>query len=246
MEKLYTFVLKDKGTGNEGWWLKISNADELADYYEKDQRINNVMTEYINNEKHKSQLTEAIEQYSANRKLTIWQGATNFTMMVAEKQLECIRKYGAIYINCVGGYHMMSKDDVEYATVKRNCLRFPKEGEIVEEIEIKISEKTSIDEEYGFLSPNGKFFDGEWSTHADLAREIIKDNGWELENVYEQNAAINYLVKRKGYILVHNPSRMADCLVVQNKNENITDEQKDFLYKYFINNGNPWRAEDYK
>ena len=34
MEKKFTFVLKDKGTHNEGWWLKVSNVDELADYYE--------------------------------------------------------------------------------------------------------------------------------------------------------------------------------------------------------------------
>lgn len=33
--KDFLFVLKDKGTKNQGWWLKISSADELCAYYEK-------------------------------------------------------------------------------------------------------------------------------------------------------------------------------------------------------------------
>ena len=28
----YTFVLKDKGTINQGWWLKISSLSQLEDY----------------------------------------------------------------------------------------------------------------------------------------------------------------------------------------------------------------------
>lgn len=32
---MFTFVLRDKGTSNQGWWLKISNADELCEYYKE-------------------------------------------------------------------------------------------------------------------------------------------------------------------------------------------------------------------
>lgn len=28
----YTFVLKDKGTLNQGWWLKLSNINEVYEY----------------------------------------------------------------------------------------------------------------------------------------------------------------------------------------------------------------------
>ena len=243
MEKLFTFVLKDKGTRNEGWWLKVSNADELSDYYERDNRGSKVITEYMNGEKHKSRLTEAIEMYSANKNLTIWQGYSSFTMMVASQQLDRIREYGAIYINCVGGYHMMCKSDVEYAIVKRNSLTFPKDGEIVEGIEIKILPKKK-DEEYGFISPIGKFYVGEWSTHTELARKIIEENEWEVDNVFGQNIAINYLIIDKGFVLVHNPSCVEDCLVVDSGV--VTKEQRTFLYNYFIDCGNPWRAEEYK
>lgn len=31
----YTFVLKDKGTTNQGWWLKISNIEEYIEYKKK-------------------------------------------------------------------------------------------------------------------------------------------------------------------------------------------------------------------
>lgn len=241
-EKMYTFVLKDKGTGNEGWWLKISSADELANYYEKDNRGSRVMDEYMNG-KHKSMLTQAIEMYSANNKLTIWQGYSNFTMMVASQQLDCIREYGAIYVNEVGGYHMMSKDDVEYAVVKRNSKTFPKDGEVIEGIEIKIMDKKK-EEEYGFISTSGKFYVGEWSTHAELARKIIKENDWVVDDIYGQNVAINYLIKDKGFVLVHNPAQIEDCFVVDNGN--ITEEQRVFLYQYFLDSGNPWRASDYE
>lgn len=32
---MFTFVLKDKGTNNQGWWLKISSIKELQEYNEK-------------------------------------------------------------------------------------------------------------------------------------------------------------------------------------------------------------------
>lgn len=32
---MFTFVLKDKGTNNQGWWLKINSIEELQEYNEK-------------------------------------------------------------------------------------------------------------------------------------------------------------------------------------------------------------------
>lgn len=243
MEKMFTFVLKDKGTNNEGWWLKISNAEELANYYEKDNRGTKVISEYMNQDKHKGKLTEAIEAYSANRKMTIWQGYSSFTQEVAMKQLEYIDKYGAIYINRVGGYHNAYGESIEYDTTIRNSLTFPKDGEVVDSVEIKKCEKIK-DEKYGFISPSAEFYEGKWSTHSELAREIIKSNDWIVDDVYGQNVAINYLIIERGFILVHNPSMIEDCFVVGE--ENATKEQREFLYHYFLDNGNKWRADEYK
>lgn len=237
MDKKFTFVLKDKGTGNEGWWLKVSNADELADYYELERNYDNVIANCINGNEDDNR-TRAIKMYSEKNSLSLLQGMVGFRQMVASNQLKSIHEDGCIYINKVGGYHGCY-NDVEYATVIRNKLQFPKDGDL----DIKPVEKTK-DEEYGFLSPSGKFYEGKWGTHAELAIEIIEDNNWnnEVKRISGQNVAINFLLE-KGFILIHDPSSK-DYIVV-NKDE-ATKEQKEFLYQYFINVGNAYVANQYK
>ena len=35
----YRFVLRDKGTSLQGWWLKISTLEELLNYREKTESL---------------------------------------------------------------------------------------------------------------------------------------------------------------------------------------------------------------
>ena len=153
MDKNFTFVLKNKGTSNEGWWLKVSNADELLDYYELDRKYNNVISNYLSNN-HQSALTQCISNYSAQYGYTFIQGIVGFQQMVATQQLESIHQYGCIYINRYGGYHGKYKDDIEYEEIIRNSLTFPQK----DDKQIKLNHKVES-VEYGFISPNGEFYD---------------------------------------------------------------------------------------
>ena len=144
VSKMFTFVLRDKGTNNQGWWLKISNVDELCEYYTETAPTRNgrVFENYMygkewnfahegyENESHcphsgEATLTDAVVRYSCNNNLNILQGIQGFTQMVALQQLEEIKEHGIIYINRVGGYTWKGENDVEYAFVKREKLVFP-------------------------------------------------------------------------------------------------------------------------
>lgn len=141
--KDFLFVLKDKGTKNQGWWLKISSADELCAYYEKivPTRCGKVFENYLygkewnwahlsfKNTEHskylgEAEITEAVVRWGSERNLNIIQSIKGFQMMVAEQQLDTIHECGAIYINPVGGYHGYSGDK-EYAFVRRKDIIFP-------------------------------------------------------------------------------------------------------------------------
>lgn len=136
---MFTFVLKDKGTNNQGWWLKLSTVDELCDYIKETSpaRYGHVFENYLygkewnrNSVAHcphfeEAALTDAVVRYGNNRNLTILQSIVNFQAMVAEQQMEEIRECGAIYVNRAGGYHGYYKKAKEYAVVKSDKLIFP-------------------------------------------------------------------------------------------------------------------------
>lgn len=135
----FLFVLKDKGTSNQGWWLKISNYDELAAYYGlvNPTRYGNVFENYVygkeynkNSNEHmphhkEEQLTQAVVMYAQQQKLNIINALKGFQLMVAEQQMREIEECGAIYINSCGGYHGYYKGDKEYAYVRRKNLVWP-------------------------------------------------------------------------------------------------------------------------
>lgn len=141
---MFTFVLKDKGTSNQGWWLKLSSVDELCDYYQEISLVRNekVFENYVYGKEwncyHKDTknvshcphmkeagLTDAIVRYGSARNYNILQAIQGFTAMVAEQQLDSIRENGAIYVNQMGGYHGYYEKDKEYAVVQREKLIFP-------------------------------------------------------------------------------------------------------------------------
>lgn len=127
----WLFVLKDKGTHNQGWWLKISNADELVAYYEKlsGAREEAIFNEYLSKandpDARYSNVTQAVIMNAQKKRLNIYEGIRDFRLTVAMQQLESIHKYGAIYINRVGGYHGAYGNAPEYDFVRRKEPIFP-------------------------------------------------------------------------------------------------------------------------
>ena len=134
----YLFVLKDKGTSNQGWWLKITDADQLIDYIEHtDFHADQILSNYLNGKEFNDfsenhclypeyyNLTKAVVMFAQSNNLNIFDGMRLFRQELAFTQMDCVKRYGGIYVNRVGGYHPLSDTDKEYAFVRRKHLVFP-------------------------------------------------------------------------------------------------------------------------
>lgn len=106
---------------------------------------------------------------------------------------------------------------------------------------------------YGWLSPTGKFIPSPWNTHEDYAERICEKNEWNQEYwewFDEEPSAVcitsrlmrDFLVHKKGYCLIHDPTG-AGYIVTYKKP--LTKKQREFLYDYFIAAGDKIRAREY-
>ena len=188
----FTFVLKDKGTSNQGWWLKISNIDQLAEYYETivSSRNAKVFENYIYSKDwnwahplhpnkdgshaphlKETPITEAIVQYASNKNISILEGILGFQAMVIDRQIREILETGAIYINSHGGYHSYYHGDKEYAFVHRNAIIFPE----YTRNEIKISQFPGGEHYYAHIG-DLEVRDGDtikWNTYEEAYKQAL-------------------------------------------------------------------------
>lgn len=108
-------------------------------------------------------------------------------------------------------------------------------------------EKEEKDPEYGWLSPKGTFYTGEFGEHESIAHNIIKkyykEEYWKEEKLC---TAGDFLVKKKNFVLIDRPSGILGPIqVTRNYERNLTKKQKEFLYDYFVNIGDKERANNY-
>ena len=102
---------------------------------------------------------------------------------------------------------------------------------------------------FGWLSPRGKFIEGDMGDHEKVAREIISNNPSFKEEfqLYRKEHIVplarDFLAEVKGYCLIHNPTGSGGYLVSHVKR--LTKSQKEFLYEYFISMGDRFKAEHY-
>ena len=102
---------------------------------------------------------------------------------------------------------------------------------------------------FGFLSPGGDFFIGDWGTHFELAETIIDNKDFKKEYAEWESAdrtnisPSDFLCLVKGYVLIHNPSNDGGYVVTHKKP--LTKKQREFLYNYFADIGNYGRASMY-
>lgn len=187
----WLFVLKDKGTRNQGWWLKISNVDELCAYISEvdPTRYGKVFENYVmgkewndyhpafKNKNHSPHfnsvpLTDAIVKYGASNGLKIASAIDSFRAMVAFQQLESIRENGAIYINRVGGYHGYYAGDKEYAFIRRKELVFPQ----FKKDEIRIKQFPNGEHYYAYID-DMQVRDGDilkWDTYEEAYNRALE------------------------------------------------------------------------
>lgn len=100
---------------------------------------------------------------------------------------------------------------------------------------------------FGWLSPEGVFTEGDFGEHEEVAYEIIEEKRMRSEyrewKTTDVRFARDFLVEVKGYCLIHNPTGTGGYIVSNVKP--LTKKQKDFLYGYFIDIGDRFKAEQY-
>lgn len=102
---------------------------------------------------------------------------------------------------------------------------------------------------FGWLSPTGKFTEGDFAEHEEVAERIIEKEGfgeeyneWLMDGE-EGMTCRDFLSNVKGYCLIHNPAGVGGYIVSNVKQ--LTKKQKEFLYGYFIDIGDRFKAEQY-
>lgn len=88
-------------------------------------------------------------------------------------------------------------------------------------------------EMYGWLAPDGKFYESDFGEHQTWASEyLLKEfkNG-NIENLFVHNNPGDKLTEM-GWILIHNPSGF-QLSITRDKSKRITIRQKNFLLEYF-------------
>lgn len=99
-------------------------------------------------------------------------------------------------------------------------------------------------EDYGWLSPDGTFYEVEWGNHQQWAEKYIRTNmteeQWLEAGIHEkgkfQSASYNtfgdWLVER-GWVLLHSPSQ-GIAFPTRNPLKRYTKAQQEFLYDYYM------------
>ena len=108
------------------------------------------------------------------------------------------------------------------------------------------------EKEFGWLSPTGVFTESPFGTHEESAEQICEEKGfteeywnWVKENRDNEidHLMRDFLSEVKGYCLIHNPSGYTGYIVTNMKN--LTKQQKEFLYGYFMDMGDRFKAEQF-
>lgn len=108
-------------------------------------------------------------------------------------------------------------------------------------------EKSDLD--FGWLSPSGNFTESPFGNHEESAYEICQKNGWAEERRSWADEGKNsglcrdFISEVKGFCLIHNPAGMGGYIVTYRKP--LTKKQGEFLYEYFMDKGDRFKAEIY-
>lgn len=108
------------------------------------------------------------------------------------------------------------------------------------------------EKEFGWLSPTGEFTESLFGEHEESAEEICEKKGfeteyraWRKENLGtgEMRLYRDFLAQVKGYCLIHNPSGTGGYIVTNIKE--LTKKQREFLFDYFMDMGDRFKAEQF-
>ena len=172
------FVMLDKGTKNQGWWLKITTFEELSSYWEKtSDKWSMVLENYLKDKTfHPKLITHGPHlKYMPLTMAVVLQGErsgqnhiskaiVNYASNHHLNMYNALQEYGAIYINKNGGWHM-DMNQTSDAFVYRSDLVFPS----YTKNSIKVLQFPNGDHFYAYLD-DMQVRDGnklKWNTYKD-------------------------------------------------------------------------------
>lgn len=150
----YLFIFDEE---SKGWWLKIDTIEKLNDYHEKtgSGRYDRALEMYLH-EGHPYDILEKLNQEERIKKMqdkdfkrlqvavmqaergerTILDGFRCLNLEVGMGQMRALEEYGAIYINCVGGYtfglhysQFCRRKNLVFPDFKESDIRIKKYGD---------------------------------------------------------------------------------------------------------------------
>lgn len=112
-------------------------------------------------------------------------------------------------------------------------------------MERMLDEEKYSTKDYGWLAPDGTFYEVEWGNHKEWAQNYIEENFPEVADDSEVDlqakcnvgliGAGDWLVER-GWILLHSPSQ-GIAFPTRNPLKRYTKAQQEFLYDYYMERG---------
>lgn len=104
-----------------------------------------------------------------------------------------------------------------------------------------VIEATKYNDNYGWLDPKGNFYPVPWSDHTEWAAQYLTEHYDVTPDDEEYMQPVDALV-RKGWVLLHNPTKGLPRIT--NLGNNLTKQQRDFLYGFFIDRNMTKEAND--
>ena len=128
----YLFVLKDKDTMNQGWWLKLSTLEDVGNYFET--KFTDMMTqgyhslmqskEFGHGVMHANEIATLCGLMSENLGIPATQVSQMISSNLLSAMIDAILQNKVIYVNKKGGWHAAEEEkDLEW--VRKKELIFP-------------------------------------------------------------------------------------------------------------------------
>lgn len=172
----FRFVLKDEGTRNQGWWLKISSVGEYFDYKYAlgfDDPLVQGVYDYatqIGHHNHLDYLPTCLYIMAQNRGISIIEAANLLGIESSHVQLDLLDKGYNLYFNRVGGWHYGKNDFTQW--IDKEELVFPN----FKKNEIKIKQFIDGTHFYAYID-NMQVRDGDtlkWNTYEEAYNKALQ------------------------------------------------------------------------
>ena len=104
----------------------------------------------------------------------------------------------------------------------------------------------SVQNDYGWLSPTGRFYPVGWGKHDSWVMEHIRELvDWDSLSLKERisSAGLGDVLMNRGWVLLHNPSHGL-AFPTKKPEKRFTKSQADFLYSYYMDRGEREKADE--